>query len=84
MSAPLWAGVIWVIAATATAFLAIRRQFLPAGVLLVAAPAVILWIGYAHGWIFSAFAFAGFISMFRNPLRYLWQRVRGLKPELPK
>ncbi len=85
MSAPLWAAVTWVLAATATAFLTIRRQIVPASILLVAAPVVILWIGYAHGWVFSALAFAGFLSMFRNPLRFIWRKyVRGEDLELPR
>lgn len=85
MSAPLWAGVIWVLAATATAFLTIPRQVIPAIVLLVAAPVVILWIGAVHGWIFSLLAFAGFLSMFRNPLRFIWRKyVRGEDLELPR
>ena len=85
MSTPLWFGGLWVFAATATAFLHIGKQYTPAVILLVAAPVLILWIGAVHGWVFSALAFAGFVSMFRNPLRFIWRKyVRGEDLELPK
>ncbi|MBU2982874.1 DUF2484 family protein [Lentibacter algarum] len=85
MSTPLWLGILWVFAATATAFLRIGKQYVPAVILLVAAPFIIVWIGYVHGWIFSGLAFAGFISMFRNPLRFIWRKyVRGEDLELPE
>ena len=39
--------------------------------------ALLIWIGMDHGWWVAALGFAGFISMFRNPLRYFWNKARG-------
>jgi len=77
-------AIIWVLAATITAFLPMRHQYAPAVTLLIAAPVIIIWLGYDYGWLLSLAATAGFISMFRNPLRYIFAKLRGQNPELPK
>lgn len=84
MSLPLFLGAIWVIAATVTALLPMRMQYVPGLSLLIAAPVLLIWIGVEHGWWVAALGLAGFVSMFRNPLRYFWRRARGEQPELPK
>lgn len=84
MSNVLIAACIWVFAAVVVAMLPIRRQYVPGLMLLVAAPVLIVWIFIAHGMWFGIAALLGFLSMFRNPLRYLWARARGQAPELPK
>ncbi|WP_343245451.1 DUF2484 family protein [Sulfitobacter faviae] len=53
-------------------------------VLLIAAPLLIIAIGVTQSWAYALLALLAFLSMFRNPLRYLWARLRGQKPELPK
>ncbi len=83
MSFSLIAGAIWVILAAIVATLPMRRQFPPGIVLLIAAPVLIGWIGVEHGWIWVALGSFAFVSMFRNPLRYLMQRLRGERPEIP-
>lgn len=83
MSLSLFLGCVWVVAATVVAMLPMRRQYVPGVTLLIAAPVLIGFIGWQHGWIFAALGAAGFVSMFRNPLRYLWRRARGEQPELP-
>ncbi len=83
MSLSLILGCLWVIASTLVAMLPMQRQFGPGIALLLAAPVLILFIGYQHGWIFSVLAALAFVSMFRNPLRYLWRKARGEEPELP-
>jgi hypothetical protein len=75
---------LWVIAATVTAFLPMRRQFVPGITLLIAAPLLIVWLGYDHNWWLAGLGLAGFLSMFRNPLIYLIRRAMGQKPELPR
>lgn len=77
-------SALWVFAATATALLPMRFQYLPGITLLVAAPVLIVWLGYDFGWGWSIGALAAFVSMFRNPLRYFYARARGQAPELPK
>ena len=82
-SLPLILGGLCIVAATAVAFLPMRRQYVPGVALLIAAPGLLGWIAWAHGgWLFAFGAFA-FVSMFRNPLRYFWRRARGERPEIP-
>ncbi len=84
MSLPLILGAFWVLAATATAMLPMRRQYLPGVTLLIAAPFLLAWIAWLHGvWIFVA-GVAAVLSMFRNPLIYFARRAMGLPVSLPK
>ena len=83
MSIPLIAAGLWVFAATATAFLPMRRQMVPGVTLLVLAPMLIVWIGAHHGWFWIIPALLAFLSMFRNPLIYLWKRATGRPVSLP-
>jgi Protein of unknown function (DUF2484) len=84
MSTPLILGCLWVLAATATAMLPMRRQMVPGLALLAAAPVLLVWIGYAHGWLWLAIGLFAFLSMFRNPLRYFLRRAMGKPAPLPK
>ncbi len=84
MSLPLIIGCLWVLAATIVALLPMKHQYKPGLTLLIAAPFLIVWIGYAHGWIFGVLGLLAFVSMFRNPLIYIYKRARGEKPEIPK
>lgn len=84
MSLPLILGCVWVLAATATAMLPMRRQMVPGVALLVGAPVLLGWIGYAHGWIWLAIGLFAFLSMFRNPLLYFLRRAMGRPAPLPK
>ncbi|MBK6467336.1 MAG: DUF2484 family protein [Rhodobacter sp.] len=83
MTGPATAAVIWVLAATVTAFLPMRAQMLPGLALLAAAPVLIGWIGLSHGWLWALPAVLAFVSMFRNPLRYLIRRALGRPAPLP-
>lgn len=84
MSAPLILGCLWVLAAAATAMLPMRRQMVPGLTLLAAAPFLLVWIGYRHGWVWLAFGLFAFLSMFRNPLLYFLRRALGRPARLPK
>ena len=84
MSLSVGFAIAWVIASTIVAFLPMRAQYVPGFALLIAAPVLIGFLGYQHGWIAGAGALAAFISMFRNPLRYFWRKWRGLETEVPK
>ena len=77
-------AALWVLAATVVAFLPMRRQYLPGSLLLLAAPVLIVWLGIDHGWMVGVAATFGFVSMFRNPLRYFWRKWRGLPTEVPE
>lgn len=80
---PLVLGALWVLAATATAFLPMRRQMIPGLALLIAAPVLLVWIGVVHGWLWLAFGLFAFLSMFRRPLRYFARRAMGRDVEVP-
>ena len=84
MSWALICAALWVLASAVVAMLPMRRQYVPGLALLLMAPALIIWIGAQHGWLWTAFGVFAFLSMFRNPLRYFWQRARGENPEVPK
>lgn len=77
MSVALILGCLWVIAAAVTAMLPMRLQYPPGILLLIAAPVLLLWIGWVEGWVFAVVGLFALVSMFRNPLRYFWRRFRG-------
>ncbi|WP_431300328.1 DUF2484 family protein [Tabrizicola sp. BL-A-41-H6] len=83
MSTPLVLGCFWIIAAAIVAMLPMKRQMLPGMALLVAAPVLLVWIAYAHGWIWLALGLFAFLSMFRNPLLYFVRRALGRPADLP-
>ena len=80
----LWVCIGWVFASAIVAMLPMRRQIVPGIALLVMAPVLVFLIWVQVGWWAGLLALAGFISMFRNPLRYFWARARGQAPELPE
>jgi hypothetical protein len=77
MTPSLLLSLLWVLAATVTAFLPMRRQVVPGITLLVMAPVLIGWIGHDFGLWAALAATAGFVSMFRNPLRWLMRKALG-------
>lgn len=80
----VWLCIMWVFASAGVAMLPMRHQYIPGVALLIAAPILIVAIGMQYGWIYAALGFAAFLSMFRNPLRYILARLRGERPEIPK
>lgn len=84
MSWSIIIAALWVLVATGTALMPMRYQYVPGVTLLILAPVLIIWLGVDFGWGWSVAAFAGFASMFRNPLKYMYARARGQNPELPK
>lgn len=84
MSLSLILACLWALAATVTALLPMRLQYVPGLTLLVLAPVLLILIGVQHGWLPALLGLAGFLSMFRRPLRYMWGRVRGQASEGPQ
>lgn len=84
VSAPLILGALWVLASALVAMLPMRRQMVPGIALLIAAPVLLVWIGWAHGWVWLALGLFAFLSMFRNPLLYFARRALGRPAKLPK
>ncbi len=83
MTMPLIFGALWILAAAVVARLPMRLQYAPGITLLDLAPVLLGWIAWTHGvWIF-AFGIFALLSMFRNPLIYLWRCARGETPEMP-
>ncbi len=77
-------GALWVVASAIVAMLPMRQQMVPGVALLLAAPVLLVWIGYAHGWLWLALGLFAFLSMFRNPLLYFARRALGRPARLPK
>jgi len=84
MSMSVILSAVWVLASTGVAMLPMRRQMAPGLMLLIAAPILIVWLGYDHGWYWSVAAVLAFVSMFRNPLRFFWRKWRGLETGDPR
>ncbi len=83
MTLSLIIGAVWVILATITALLPMRRQYIPGVSLLIAAPVLICWIGWDIGWQWAALATFALLSMFRRPLLYFARRGLGLPVTRP-
>lgn len=75
---------LWVLASGVVAMLPMKRQYLPGVILLLAAPVLILLLGFRFGWVVALLASLAFVSMYRNPLRFLWARLCGKTPEIPR
>lgn len=78
----VWLCALWVFASVVVAMLPMRRQFFPGVILLLAAPLLIVMIWMQSGPVAGLAAVAAFVSMFRNPLRYLMAKMRGERPEI--
>jgi len=61
-----------------------KHQYRPGMALFIAAPVLIIWLAVDYGWWVGAIGLFGFVSMFRNPLRYYYRRFRGIEQEVPK
>lgn len=84
MSTSLILGAIWAIVAAITAMLPMRGQMIPGSALLLSAPVLLGYIAYQHGVWVLLLGLAAFLSMFRNPLKYLVRRAMGQPIEIPK
>jgi hypothetical protein len=80
----LWLCIGWVFASAAVAMLPMRLQYVPGVALMLAAPVLIALVWRDVGAWAGLAALAALVSMYRNPLRYFWARMRGSRPELPK
>ena len=80
----LIASCLWVLAATAVAFLPMRYQYAPGILLLLAALVLIYLIGRDVGLWAGLAAGLAFVSMFRKPLRYFAKRAMGQAVEVQK
>lgn len=80
----IWLSIAWVFASAAVAMMPMRHQYIPGVGLLLAAPVLIVMAGLQFGWVYALLALCAFVSMFRNPLRYLAARLRGEHPEIPE
>ena len=84
MNAAIIIGALWVVASAIVAFLPMKHQYVPGIMLLVLAPVLIIWLAFVYGLLVGAVALFAFVSMFRNPLIYIYRRLRGETPEVPK
>lgn len=77
MSASVIICALWVLCATAVAFLPMRAQYVLGGALLLAAPILIGWIWHDFGWIAAVGVLAAVLSMFRKPLAHWGRKALG-------
>lgn len=76
----VWLCLIWVFLSVTVATLPLRMQYIPGAILLVAGPVL---IGFEVGVVFSLLGLAAFVSMFRNPLRFVLAKLRGKEFHVP-
>ena len=77
MATSVLASCLWVLAASGTAMLPMRRQMVPGLLLLVSAPVLMVWMSVQVGWFAGVLALLAFVSMFRRPLGALLRWARG-------
>lgn len=79
MASSVLASCLWVLVASGTAMLPLRRQMAPGLVLLLSAPVLMVWMGTEVGWWAAGLGLLAFLSMFRRPLGALlrWSLGRG-------
>ena len=77
MASSVLASCLWVLAASGTAMLPMRRQMAPGLALLASAPVLMVWLAVQVGWWVGALAFLAFLSMFRRPAGALVRWARG-------
>ena len=77
MATSVLASCLWVLAASGTAMLPMRRQMVPGLLLLASAPVLMVWMSVQAGWFAGVLALLAFLSMFRRPLGALLRWARG-------
>jgi hypothetical protein len=80
----LWLCMLWIFVSVVVATLPMRWQYLPGSFLLLAAPVLIVMIAQTVGFWVALAGTVAFVSMYRNPLRYVWKRLTGQNVELPQ
>ncbi len=85
MSPVLILSCLWVVAATAVAFLPIRVQIVPGVALLLAAPVLLYFLARDYGLVVLVIALGAVVSMFRRPLLYpIRRRLRRAGKSEPR
>lgn len=84
MTPSLIAASLWALAGTVTAFLPMRYQMIPGGVLVLSAIPLMIWVGAENGWVWTLLALLAFLSMMRRPLGVLIAKARGRNPRVPR
>jgi len=75
------AACLWVFAATATAMLPMRLQYVPGLMLLILAPVLLYLIAVTYGVVLTLFAVFAVLSMYRRPLLYYARKITGASRE---
>lgn len=84
MTPSLIALCVWVLLATPLAFLPIRKQVIPGSILGLAGLALLVWIGFENGWVWTLVGFLAFASLFRNGFKVIPMLIRGEKIVIPE
>jgi hypothetical protein len=79
MTLSLTFACLWVVAASVTAMLPMRRQMVPGLALLVAAPPLLVWVALDSGPWWALAGLLAILSMLRRPLIYFARKAMGLQ-----
>ncbi|ABD55674.1 DUF2484 family protein [Jannaschia sp. CCS1] len=77
MSLALTLACLWVLASAIVAMLPLRFHWRFGLPLLILSIPLTIFVGYAHGWIWTVVILLAVGSMYRNPLRYFLKRALG-------
>ncbi|WP_341861920.1 DUF2484 family protein [Gymnodinialimonas sp. 57CJ19] len=77
MSLALTLVCVWVVASAIVAMMPMRLQWPFGFPLLVLSVPMVVFVGYTHGWIWTAVIVLAVVSMYRNPLRYFYKHARA-------
>lgn len=75
---------LWVVVSALVAMLPMRFQYAPGLALMLAAPVLMYLLGQQYGIWVALIAALAFVSMYRNPLRYYFNRAFRPNPESQK
>lgn len=77
MSLALILACVWVVASSIVAMMPMRFHWRFGLPLLLLSVPMVIFVGYTHGWIWTAVIILAVGSMYRNPLRYFVNRFRA-------
>ena len=84
MQLSLILAFLWVVASVITGMMPMKHQFIPGLTLLILTPFMLGFLGYQYSIWVVLLGLAAFISMFRNPLKYLVRKALGKPVTIPR
>jgi hypothetical protein len=84
MTPSLTFACLWVVAASITAMLPMRRQMVPGLAILIAAPPLLVWLAVDTGPWWALAGFLAILSFMRRPLIYFARKALGWPVDDPR